>query len=828
MSIDRKSDGDEPQGGAKPASAKDKSDTNSPPRDAPSGWGVSADATEYDRLFMRHIDPSTFIVGTPEGVREEAEDRVRRILRSYRVLREIVARHEATMQKRWAKKTRQQRLKLLLDAWPGMPVDHRPDLVDFRRYEKTDDDESEDPSDTARGAYLWPHISQEDLSGPRNFLLMINARGRNHPRVFADADWESTKLARASWNAIPVVLDGYTMMLNGSPAEDRPSKYGELISWADWKGAHKLQAQRREFSAGGGLLILEVQDRLMRFLADVSRILMQDIPARRLLTDASALQPEPPLRTARATEGYGTLTTTLDEVPYRVPARLDFRRLEAVLKARLDAAEYHLLALREDPFYFHSSIMDEKEHRREIVDDTEGEKHSSLDPKLADEFWARIFRDILSTAYIDLDLLANLHGQVKNIVALEAKHARSISAPECDTLPEEFLYAILKFRRFLELTSPTYPGDLLDILPASPPWRNKFVRMPPIKSAGKPTKKEEIELVGKPSAQLDDLELLIQWHLRVLHDAAVEQHRKSIGVPTLVNELGRIVDKDPTAQQLLSGKLDNLICDYSTLIYCLGQLDLFVPWSRCYDGYAERREDKLVADTQQAGRLWERIMAAFDEAHLLATGGGGRKSAASLGNPDDGKFAYPLDKKRTKENVEVLRRAEKNLDEFWSTIDRIMQAKCGRLAGAAIDRVVVRLRNETLERTTEWVDPAVTKKILSTKMASLELTPEAKGTQVAVDSRALKAFRAVFYNPSVTSSPGSLAWVDFVHAMTSAGFAAEKMYGTMWHFTHPHSETRIEFRQPSTKGKLASSTVRRFGRRLRRSLGYDSDTFILK
>lgn len=368
----------------------------------------------------------------------------------------------------------------------------------------------------------------------------------------------------------------------------------------------------------------------------------------------------------------------------------------------------------------------------------------------------------------------------------------------------------------------------MDILPASPPWRNKFVRTPPIKSAAKPAKKEEVKIVGKLSAQLDDLELLIQWHLRVLHDDAVEQHRKSIGLPVLVNELGRIVDTDPTAQQLLSGKLDNLICDYSTLIYCLGQLDLFVPWSRCYDGYVERREDKLVAESKQAGRHWERIMAAFDKANLLATGGSGRKSAAALGNPDDGKFAYPLDKKRTKENVQALRQAEKSLDEFWPIIGRIMHAKCGRLAGAAIDRVVIRLQNETLERTLEWKDPAATKKMLSTKMASLELSQEAKAEQVAVDSRALKAFRAVFYNPSVTSSPGSLTWPDFVHAMTSAGFAAEKMYGTMWHFAHLRKETRIGFRQPLTKGKLPSSTIRRFGRRLRRSFGYDSDTFILK
>ena len=43
-------------------------------------------------------------------------------------LRTILGRYEPTLQKRWLKKTKDQRTKLLLSAWPNMAQHHRPDL----------------------------------------------------------------------------------------------------------------------------------------------------------------------------------------------------------------------------------------------------------------------------------------------------------------------------------------------------------------------------------------------------------------------------------------------------------------------------------------------------------------------------------------------------------------------------------------------------------------------------------------------------------------------------------------------------------------------------
>lgn len=248
-----------------------------------------------------------------------------------------------------------------------MPAKHRPDLQVLRRDPVKHG--SGEPFHAIKGAYLWPHVNQEDLSGPRNLLLVLNARGRNHPRAFADTDWDSTRLAKWTWNTIPVVLKGYTMMLKSNANDGKPSAYGKLVSWRDWDGARELHATGREFPVGDGLLVIEVQDRLMRFLADVSRSLMHDIPARMLLTDMSYVQPKPHLRKAKEADGYETLVTAVAEEPYCAPRKLNFRRIEAIIKARLDTAENHLLALREDPSYFYESIMTEKDHGREMIAD---------------------------------------------------------------------------------------------------------------------------------------------------------------------------------------------------------------------------------------------------------------------------------------------------------------------------------------------------------------------------------------------------------------------------------------------------------------------------
>ena len=101
------------------------------------GHDLNLDNIDFnDPAHFRELYGPNFPVpesSSPEDVRREAKERSRRIFASYDMLREILMRHEATIHRRLAKKTKQQRLKILLTAWPNISTVHRPDFMAFRK-----------------------------------------------------------------------------------------------------------------------------------------------------------------------------------------------------------------------------------------------------------------------------------------------------------------------------------------------------------------------------------------------------------------------------------------------------------------------------------------------------------------------------------------------------------------------------------------------------------------------------------------------------------------------------------------------------------------------
>jgi len=127
---------------------------------------------------------------TPQTARHRANIACKAVVHDWQLLRDILDRHEATVYKRWAKKTKQQRTKILLSSWPDMSLHHRPDFTSFMR---------ETPEERKTGsrfleAYTWPYINQEDLSKPQTLPLFLNARGHNLPSVFALVDYNAAHL----------------------------------------------------------------------------------------------------------------------------------------------------------------------------------------------------------------------------------------------------------------------------------------------------------------------------------------------------------------------------------------------------------------------------------------------------------------------------------------------------------------------------------------------------------------------------------------------------------------------------------------------------------
>lgn len=242
--------------------------------------------------------------------------------------------------------------------------------------------------------------------------------------------------------------------------------------------------------------------------------------------------------------------------------------------------------------------------------------------------------------------------------------------------------------------------------------------------------------------------------------------------------------------------------------------------------------------------------------------------------------------------MDALRQAETNLDAFWDNFDKCLQDKAGDISKTALRKLLSQGR--TLQRTPEWVaPPTAPEKAKGTRPAVLQsesdviyrplstlyfdlgasytpapaATPQPKTkvktrgpahpssdpetTQqqqqqlatalgdlsldeqptIPVDPRALKVFRTLSFQPAVTSTPGEVSWNDFLHAMTSTGFRAEKLYGSVWHFQPPSTldvERSIQFHEPHPVGKIPFTTARRIGRRLARAYGWGGGMFVLR
>lgn len=268
----------------------------------------------------------------PPQVRRLCKERSTRIFANHTRLGGILERHEATIQKRWTKKTKHQRLQILLDGWPNMAAVHRPDFAAFRR-------ESEAQRETGtkfRDHFVWPYINQEDLLKPKTLLLMLQSRGRHQPCDFAAADGDAMYLGRITKALVPIFLNCYVVTLNGMTT---PQTYGQLIAWDDHPDAFEWMHTRKQFMPGEALDILEAQDRLIKFLVHCCEQLLHDIPAEELLGEKYPVQPEPVLKSGVEPDGFNSLAVMAEEAPYRPPGHLDLGRIESLLAARTSAAE---------------------------------------------------------------------------------------------------------------------------------------------------------------------------------------------------------------------------------------------------------------------------------------------------------------------------------------------------------------------------------------------------------------------------------------------------------------------------------------------------------
>ncbi|KAI4592397.1 hypothetical protein KJ359_011208 [Pestalotiopsis sp. 9143b] len=260
-------------------------------------------------------------MSTLPEIRAEAVARSEAIFRKHDLLKRLLERHKTTLGRRWQKKSRPQRLGILLAAWPDMPRTHQPDFAAFR----SDHENIARAAAQHRSAFLWPSINQEYLGDPRTLPILLNSRGRNPPHVFAAADHNSSNLGRVTKAVVPIFVGGHVMLLNGMTTLE---EYGKVFRWDEQKDALKWLAERRQFLPGEGLIILEIQQRLLTFLVDISQRILHDIPAEKLTSDEFSILPEPLLRTSEDPTSLSNLGDLAMQAPYRPPERLDLAKIE--------------------------------------------------------------------------------------------------------------------------------------------------------------------------------------------------------------------------------------------------------------------------------------------------------------------------------------------------------------------------------------------------------------------------------------------------------------------------------------------------------------------
>lgn len=785
-------------------------------------------------------------------VRREAEGKSHDVFAAYDTLSNIIQRHEATIQRRWSKKTRQQRLQVLLNAWPGMPASHRPDFEAYRKEPK----EQRERGTRYRDHFMWPDINQEDLSQPKIMPLLLNTRGRHPPPTFAAADNDAVHLGLISKAVVPIFLNEHVMVLNGATTAD---EYGKLIAWKDHPDAFDWMRTQKQFRPGEGLIILEVQAHLMKFLVDFCYAILHEIPQAELISDAYPVQPEPPLKTDNDASGFASLAVMAAEAPYRLPERFDLPRLESLLEAKKSAAEDHVWALREDPMYFSHQFLEARDHQNEMLKDTQGRSHPATLRPQEHIFRARITGAILAEAYLSLESFAELHRQVQDLRRLQNKYKSNISPTE--DLPEEYMVALLRFRHYLEHTAKVPMKRLEMVITASPPMRKFFIRDPPSDADANSSKM----VVRNSGVKMNKVERRLTWLLRNLWEDNYTLFL--IGLPYLMDELERLLQSTPEADALISGHVIKILGDLSIIAQCSRQLGAYQPWARTFECASVDHRDNLKAEHAEWGKPWAQFLPALREQNLA--------SAARLAQPSGGKLAYPIHKRRTKETVDALRRAEASLDACWAKIDEVIRVKVPTLRSTYVYRLLSQPR--MLRRTAEWVEPtrpttnnkvedpdldvlnlplsnvfldhsedrpqgpkvqpkvkAKTKGVPSAEPAAIPAAPEPDTSDPQptfnVDARTLKVFRTLFFNPEVSSTPGSVIWNDFLHAMVSTGFRAEKLYGSVWQFspTKLDVERSIHFHEPHPKGKIPFEVARRHGRRLTRAYGWSGGMFVLK
>lgn len=801
-------------------------------------------------------------------------------------LQNILKSHEPTIRRRWKKKTAHLRRKILLDVWPGMPLRHRLNFTAFRK--------TVDPLMGQMTGHRGAFLNQEDLIKPDILLLLLSSRARHSPSAFAGMDKECLSIETMDPTVAITSLTHHTMILH---EVDHAADYGKIVSWKDVSESFEWLIHNKQVPAGLGLLILEFQEKVLDLLVECCKKILHEIPPSTLLS----LGPDNLLMPAFQSESDATNVTSLAQIvaeaPYRPPLIPDFTKVVAILRSTVLAHEDHLWFLREDPGYFSDFLLEHKSHLLELLPDAAGEHHPGCKSEGEALLWKRVLKDMMFEMLEDYELTARLLQSAETIAGLHIKYGGNIVSNT--ELSAEYYDAFGAFKMILAIAITNLAQRLECDVPASPPLRHLFYRATSSRNGLQELGLHEFVARRREAVRSDKMTEHLLW---LFNNIKGQDEFDWHSLPAITDELERLLQSEPLAKALITSKIAATIGMLSVLRVCIQHLSIY---ERCRSGPSTG--PPKVAEELALTICGVRGMRA-EALRLDSDRGSNVDKLVGLLLPLRDRFYYPVERRRTKENVAILRKAEANLDAFWSEMERTSSFEVAQKGCIAIKRLSLTPRS--LRRTAEWIEPEsidtpnnsgpkpnlsrnqplselyfelehrttatlnTSKDLKATPKAKIktkavqdrvpskhsdhnnEAQPDGSGTKsknrIIVGPRAFKVFRTLFFDPDVTSTPGEVPWNDFVGALTSIGFKAEKLYGSVWQFepillqsegetssykhvkslTHDAATTskyrNIQFHEPHPSSKIPFFVARRHGRRLNRAYGWTLETFKLK
>lgn len=382
----------------------------------------------------------------------------------------IMNRHESTLNKRWLKKTMDQRKETLSKVCPDIPRMHRPDFAVLRA-EALPQGKTKIAADFA---VRLPNINIEDLSYPKPLLWMLDSRSRNFPSIFTNADQDSIRVGIESKRLVPKYIRGYTMYLNGEWSRDT---YGRLVSWEEDRQALLKCFRGIAPDPGTGLLILEIQRDVLQFLVRTSAALLHDITSVDLVMRPLERLPDtslPEILARRvgktgskplATE-HESLTAHTLEAPYRAPDIFDFARLKSLVEAKCHEADDHFLLLREDPGFFAEMLHEGCGHTVEAI---LNRQYNQSFTTLSEPAWDEAISRVLMQAYHDVFMWHTVSCLLNRLIDTYTKHTGRVQLGE--ELPEEYMKVFSRLGFLLDCVLRGYLDGLTLYMSAVPTFK---------------------------------------------------------------------------------------------------------------------------------------------------------------------------------------------------------------------------------------------------------------------------------------------------------------------------------------------------------------------